>query len=90
MCLFHFFSSPLYLEEEGGPREDPLGRLLLRLEVERPDVGRPPLPRLVDGAVVEAPELLLVLRHAEPLVPGQIRHLAVISQRCSGGFPYSG
>ena len=49
------------MEEERDPRQDPLGRLLLGLEVECPDVGGSALPRLVDRAVVEVPQLLLVL-----------------------------
>lgn len=51
----------LDLEEQGDPSQDPLGRLLLGLEVEGPDVGGASLPGLVQWTLVQVPALSLVL-----------------------------
>lgn len=49
------------LEEQGDPGQGPFGRLVLCLQIERPDVGGAPGARLVNRALVHVPHVLLVL-----------------------------
>ena len=51
------------LQKKGDSSKDPLGRFLFGAQVERPDVGVPPLPGLVHRALVQLAQLLLVLCH---------------------------